>query len=192
VNEVLHAVRVKGVASEDSVAIATGLDPAAGEAALAELESEGLIVRRPSKKRPGWVVTETGRERHARWLADARGTDEIERLNEPYARFHAVNHEVKGLAARWQSASGDAERFELIEAIEDAHAKAVPALDGAAAAVARYGRYRDRLGAAVERLDTDPSYFVSPRVDSYHTVWFECHEDFLLTLGRTRAEEGSE
>jgi DNA-binding MarR family transcriptional regulator len=191
-SEVLHAVRVKGVASEDALAIATGLDPAAVEAALSELEAEELIVRRPSKKRPGWVVTETGRERHATWLADAHGTDELGRLDEPYAGFLAVNHEVKGLAARWQSASGDAERFELIEAIEAAHAKAVPALDGAADVVERYGRYRDRLGVALERLDTDPAYFVSPRVDSYHTVWFECHEDFLLTLGRTRAGEGSE
>lgn len=27
---------------------------------------------------------------------------------------------------------------------------------------------------------------------AYHNVWFECHEDFLVTLGRTRAEESSE
>ena len=32
---------------------------------------------------------------------------------------------------------------------------------------------------------------VSPAVDSYHTVWFEAHEDFLLTLGRTREQKGS-
>lgn len=191
-SEVLHAVRIKGVASEDSLAIATGLDPTAIEAALRELEAQELVVRRPSKRRPGWVVTAAGRERHASWLADAHGADQIERLEEPYAGFLAVNHEVKGLAARWQGASEDSARFELIEAIEDAHAKAVPALDGAAAAVERYGRYRDRLGVALERLDFDPGYFVSPRVDSYHTVWFECHEDFLLTLGRKRAEEGSE
>ena len=127
-SEVLHAVRIKGVASEDALAIATGLDPAAVEAALGELEAEQLIVRRPSKKRPGWVVTETGRERHAVWLAEAHGADELGRLDEPYAGFLAVNNDVKGLAARWQGASGDAERFELIEAIEDAHAKAVPPL----------------------------------------------------------------
>lgn len=191
-SEVLHAVRIKGVATPEALAIATGLDAGEVEAALAELEADQLVVRRPSKRRPGWVVTEAGRQRHASWLAAAHDADATRRLEEPYAGFLAVNGEVKSLSAHWQGASGDAERFELIEAIEDAHAKAVPALDGAATAVARYGRYRDRLGTALEKLDEDPSYFVSPRVDSYHTVWFECHEDFLLTLGRTRAEEGSE
>ncbi len=44
----------------------------------------------------------------------------------------------------------------------------------------------------MEKIEDDPRYFVSPLVDSYHSVWFECHEDFLLTLGRTRAGEGSE
>ena len=58
--------------------------------------------------------------------------------------------------------------------------------------VERFGRYGDRLSVALEKLDEDPRYFVSPQVDSYHTVWFECHEDFLLTLGRTRRGEGSE
>jgi DNA-binding MarR family transcriptional regulator len=191
-NEVLHAVRIKGVATPEALEIATGLEAAAVEATLAELEAGGLVVRRPSKRRTGWVVTEAGRERHARWLAEAHEADTTERLDAPYAEFLAVNGEVKGLSARWQGASDDATRFELIEAIEGVHAKAVPALDGAATAVPRYGRYRDRLGTALERLDEDPSYFVSTRVDSYHTVWFECHEDFLLVLGRTRAEEGSE
>lgn len=191
-NEVLHAVRVKGIATPESLAIATGLDAAAVEAALAELEADELVARRPSKRRPGWVLTEAGRDRHASELAAAHDAAAVAGLEEPYAGFLAVNGEVKGLAARWQAASDGAARFELIEAIEDVHAKAVPALDGAAAVVARYGRYRDRLGVALGRLDEDPSYFVSPRVDSYHTVWFECHEDFLLVLGRTRAEEGSE
>ena len=29
----------------------------------------------------------------------------------------------------------------------------------------------------------------SPRVDSYHGVWFELHEDLILLAGRTRADE---
>jgi hypothetical protein len=32
-------------------------------------------------------------------------------------------------------------------------------------------------------------WFTSPLVDSYHTVWFELHEDLLATLGLERAEE---
>jgi pyruvate,orthophosphate dikinase len=29
----------------------------------------------------------------------------------------------------------------------------------------------------------------SPRVDSFHGVWFELHEDLIQLAGRTRAEE---
>ena len=55
----------------------------------------------------------------------------------------------------------------------------------------RFTRYGERLSEALEQVETDPRFMVSPAVDSYHTVWFEAHEDFLLTLGRTREAEGS-
>ena len=35
----------------------------------------------------------------------------------------------------------------------------------------------------------DGKYVASPRVDSYHGVWFELHEDLILLAGRTRADE---
>ncbi len=35
----------------------------------------------------------------------------------------------------------------------------------------------------------DHRYVASPRVDSYHSVWFELHEELILLAGRSRAEE---
>ena len=36
-------------------------------------------------------------------------------------------------------------------------------------------------------------WFDKPLIDSYHTVWFELHEDLLATLGLERSTEtGSE
>jgi hypothetical protein len=32
-------------------------------------------------------------------------------------------------------------------------------------------------------------WFTRPVIDSYHTVWFELHEDLLSTLGLARASE---
>ena len=37
----------------------------------------------------------------------------------------------------------------------------------------------------------DHDYIASPRLDSYHNVWFELHEDLILTQGIDRAAEGS-
>jgi predicted ArsR family transcriptional regulator len=190
--DVLHALRVKGIATPESLADALGVPPETIETRLAALDADGLAFERPSRKRPGWVVSETGRDAHAEWLAAGAGDATRTQLDEHYQRFLAVNAEVKGLAARWQAATDGAERFDLTERLETAHEQAVPALEQAGAVVARYGRYPQRLQEALDKIQDDPRYFVSPRVDSYHTIWFECHEDFLLTLGRTRAEEGSE
>ena len=35
----------------------------------------------------------------------------------------------------------------------------------------------------------DGRYVASPRVDSYHGIWFELHEDLIQLAGRTRADE---
>jgi hypothetical protein len=34
-------------------------------------------------------------------------------------------------------------------------------------------------------------FVASPRVDSYHGVWFELHEDLIRLAGRRRSDEGS-
>jgi hypothetical protein len=35
----------------------------------------------------------------------------------------------------------------------------------------------------------DRDWFTKPTIDSYHTVWFELHEDLLATLGIDRISE---
>ncbi|MCW3013639.1 MAG: hypothetical protein JWO02_731 [Solirubrobacterales bacterium] len=191
-NSVLHAIRVKGIATSEAITVATGLEPGEIERELAVLEADGLALQRPSRKRPGWVLTEAGREHHAKDLAGAHDQAVLGDIAQHYEGFLAVNSQVKSVSAKWQQATDDATRFDLIDRIEALHGQAAPVLERAGATADRFGRYRARLGAALEHLEEDQRYFVSPLVDSYHTVWFECHEDFLLTLGRTRAGEGSE
>ena len=51
----------------------------------------------------------------------------------------------------------------------------------------RFETYRRRLTAALARVRRgDREWFTSPTLDSYHTVWFELHEDLLVALGLTR------
>lgn len=50
--------------------------------------------------------------------------------------------------------------------------------------------YRLRLDRAMTRvIGGDHAYLVSPRVDSYHNVWFELHEYLIRLAGRTRELE---
>ena len=54
----------------------------------------------------------------------------------------------------------------------------------------RLARYRQRLDAAAASAPAgDRPYIASPRVDSYHGVWFELHEDLIRLAGRTREQE---
>ena len=54
----------------------------------------------------------------------------------------------------------------------------------------RLATYTARLQRAADLVAAgDHNYLASPRVDSYHGVWFELHEDLILLAGRTREEE---
>ncbi len=64
------------------------------------------------------------------------------------------------------------------------------ALAAFAAALPRLDRYRERLDAALARAEGGEIEFVSgAKIDSYHTVWFELHEELLRILDRTRADQ---
>jgi pyruvate,orthophosphate dikinase len=54
----------------------------------------------------------------------------------------------------------------------------------------RLSLYVERLTRAASQVAAgDTMYLASPRVDSFHSIWFELHEDLILLAGRTREEE---
>jgi hypothetical protein len=62
-----------------------------------------------------------------------------------------------------------------------------------AGSLARFESYPRRFVHAIERVRSgDLDWFTRPLVDSYHTVWFELHDDLLATLGRDRSTERQE
>lgn len=187
----LHVLKIKGRASVDEVAASIGTDTDAAAELLSGFASEELVVERTGGRRPGWMLSPTGRARHEDLLAEGIDDSAKEDLAEAYDGFLALNSTVKEIASRWQGVDNDAGRFELIEEIHEIHEDAIDSLNSAGEVSGRFSRYGDRLTAALEEVETDPRFMVSPAVDSYHTVWFEAHEDFLLTLGRTREQEGS-
>jgi pyruvate,orthophosphate dikinase len=78
----------------------------------------------------------------------------------------------------------------VLDRLTRLHAEAVAWLRPLEGRLARLRRYEARLRrAAGLAFNGDPSYVASPRVDSYHSVWFELHEDLIQLAGRTRADE---
>lgn len=67
------------------------------------------------------------------------------------------------------------------------HPPALEVIAVAATAIARLDRYRYRLSRALIQAETgNDSMVASPLFDSYHTVWFELHEELLRLTDQRR------
>jgi hypothetical protein len=77
--------------------------------------------------------------------------------------------------------------FDRLSSIDD---RVGPLVTSVARNVDRFGPYRERLRTARRKVDEGGhEWLTSPRIDSYHTVWMQLHEDLLLALGKERASE---
>jgi DNA-binding transcriptional ArsR family regulator len=190
-DEVLHALGIKGRASLEEVAAVLGNVPSATERWLRQLEGAGLVIERTAGRRPGWMLSAAGRAAHASQCWESVSSDARDRLVAEYKSFLQINPRAKTACSVWQTASDEQRRAEVLMELEEIHEHVEPALSRCGRIVPRFGRYAARLAEALRRARDDPRYVVSPSVDSFHTVWFECHEDFLVTLGRSRHEENS-
>jgi hypothetical protein len=178
---VLHALRVKGAGTIEEVEWISGVDDAEG--ALGELELAGLATLRGGYA----AASEAGVARDAELTARRLG-DRVGSLAAIYdERFLPVNADFKALATELQSAGP---RPELIERAADVHDLATAVVADAAAHAPHLARYGERLEQSMERfLSGDASALTAAVGSSYHNTWFELHEDFIATLGRSRETE---
>ena len=190
-DELLHALRIKGRATPDELTAVLDVDPDGIERRLRALQADGLAIERTTGRRPGWMLSPGGRDAHAAQAEQDVPAEIRARVLEHYKGFLKVNDVTKEVCTMWQTTSDDERRLDLLAELHEVHARAAPVIARTGEAIPRFARYGDRLAVALERAGRDPRYVVSPLVDSYHTIWFECHEDFLVTLGRTRHEEAS-
>ena len=117
-----------------------------------------------------------------------------------YERFEVINRELKALITAWQTLEVGGKRVpndhsdsaydeRILDRLATLHERAESVIDGLAKRLPRLARYATRLGVAQERAENGEVEWVSGiRCDSYHTVWFEMHEDLLRLLGRQREE----
>jgi hypothetical protein len=178
---VLHVARIKGIASEEL------LGRSASAQAIEQLVDQELIKR----TKRGCALTLTGLELHGKLLAEEQAAADLGAIAASYDRFLAVNAQVKGACASWQSSDGDAEALWHATDLLGQHLGRVrPALRKAGGVLPRFEVYLARLTDANQlAMDGDARFITDPTIDSFHNVWFECHEDYLVTLGRSREDE---
>lgn len=196
---VLHALRLKGFADTSVVAALTRLTEDEAIDYLEKADSAGEATRREGRI-SGWALTPEGRAKHGEQIA-AELDDTGARLavTDAYRRFKEINNELLTVCTDWQLRGGvlndhgdPAYDASVIERLGDVDTAVRPICDDLAVALVRFESYGPRFTAALERVEAgDHEWFAKPMIDSYHTVWFELHEDLLATLGIQRSKEAS-
>ena len=196
---VLHALRLKGFADAAALTALTGLDDAEVNKRLDVHQHDGLVTRREGRI-SGWALTPAGRSRHKELIvAEVSSSGARDDIEAAYQRFLAVNNDLLAICTDWQLRDGalndhtdagyDRAVVARLRGIDDV---VQPVCSDRAGAMQRFASYGPRLSRALDRVEGgDGDWFAKPVIDSYHTVWFELHEDLLVTLGLERSKEGA-
>jgi hypothetical protein len=194
----LHGLAVKKAGSPAAVAAVLGAEEAEIESALEAAVAAG----RAAGAKGTFMVAPAGRE----WLDEQYPVVYAELRADPaatetYERFERINRELLSLFTDWQmipAAGGERIPNDHSDAEYDAgivdrlgaqHERAEKVLDRFAELEPRLGVHKQRLDDAYDKVLAGELDWVSgARIDSYHTVWFELHEDLLRMLGREREE----
>jgi hypothetical protein len=197
---VLHGLRLKGFAGPDDVAAITNVAVDDVQRHLDELQVDDLVLFRDGRL-TGWALTPAGRVEHERLLADeleAHGCRNV--VQGAYGEFLELNPELLAVCTAWQMKdestlnAHDDEDYDrdVVEQLGEVHVRVEPVLSGLQNRLGRYEGYQPRFRNALERVqDGDHDWFAKPMIDSYHTVWFQLHEDLLNTLGIERSKEST-
>lgn len=198
---VLLGLRLTSFGPTESVAEAAGLTEAEVAPRLGDLADAGLAAFRDGR-RTGWMLTPAGRGEGERRLGaelDAAGARGI--VSEAYHRFLRVNQRLLDACTDWQlrevegaSVINDhadgAYDERVVTTLSELDTTIQPVLTDLANALERLGGYGPRLSSALAKVQGgDGDWFTKPTIGSYHTVWFELHENLLATLGIERGSE---
>jgi len=194
---VLHGLAIKKHASAESVAELIGLDPARVSALLAESVTRGRVLQAQGRYSLAPMARVTLDGLYSRFCSELRGRAEFVRL---YEDFETVNAVLKALVTDWQVTTIAGARVandhsdadydaRIIDRLGDLHERAEPMFKRLSSHLPRLSIYAAKLQSALEKAEDGAIEWVSDaRIESYHTLWFELHEDLLRLLGRARVE----
>jgi hypothetical protein len=194
-DQVLHELRMRGAVALREPAGDDGGAGKAGQAAEGLVSAGFAVVRREQL-----MLTPAGRQEADRRLCLV-GQPGHDRLQLAYERFGPLNRNLLQICTDWQVRGGGVPNDHRDSVYDWGVIDRLVALDEQAGAlvrglgnhVPRFIPYRERMRGARRRVeDGDQDWLLSPRIDSYHTVWMQLHEDLLVGLGIQRGDESDE
>ena len=199
------ALRLKGFGEVDAISSVHALDDAVTEQVLATMINDNKCVMRQVEGVDKYVLTPSGREEGEELLtAELEMSGARDMVQAGYKRFLALNPTMLQLCTDWQvvdDGSGEQRLNDhtdpsydkkILERLVDLHREVTGILIDLEQVLSRFANYPSRFGKALEKVVAgELDWLTKPIMPSYHTVWFELHEDLLATLGIDRASEST-
>jgi pyruvate,orthophosphate dikinase len=196
-DDVLGWLHIKTISAVDTLASSLLTTEDVLQPVVDRLTEEGLLGRAAGSL----LLTEAGTARAEELArADREGWGEgaaAAGLDD----FLPLDQRMKTTVTAWQMRDVEGEQVlndhsddeydaSVLAALAQLHEETAAWLGSLGSAVRRFPQYLARFERAMAAVRGGDSRFVaSPRVDSYHSVWFELHEDLIRLAGRTREDE---
>jgi pyruvate,orthophosphate dikinase len=196
-DDVLGWLHIKTISAADALAASLLTSEATLQPVVDRLTEDGLLGRAAGSL----LLTEAGTARaeelhratREAW-GDAGATAALD-------AFLPLDQRMKDTVTAWQMRDVDGEQVindhadaeydgAVLARLAQLHEDTAAWLGSLGDAVRRFPTYLARFERAMAAVrDGDTRFVASPRVDSYHSVWFELHEDLIRLAGRTREDE---
>lgn len=196
-DDLLRALAVKGAVPADQLATAVACEPGLASSLTDRLLAAGLA----EASSFGYRLTAEGKLKASTLFAADRDQLGADRSAAFLEAFRALDAAMKETVTAWQLRAEGGEMLindhsdpaydeQVLGRLSGLHRDTLAWIAPLAVVFPRFGRYQARLDAALVRArDGDQRYVSSPRVDSYHSVWFELHEDLIRLSGHQRSDE---
>ncbi len=194
---VMHGIAVKKYATVEDICSITGLE----KSKVSNLVAEAVTKGRANEAKGKYLLTPTGqitlKSAYNKAYGALRGEGEFIAA---CADFERVNNDLKQAITDWQTIElggqtvtndhSDADYdAAVIDRIGDIDERIEGVLSRLGQHEPRLLRYREKLLSALEQAeDGDIRWVSDATIESYHTVWFELHEDLLRIMDREREE----
>lgn len=197
--QIKRVLRLKGVAGLDTLAKALRLETQTLSNELAALVAAGTV----GELSRGFTLTKEGRAGLSAELDAERSSLDSQHLQALYDRFCNLNQCFKALMKDWQIRSVNNKEVpndhtdtqydgQIVERLAAIDVALQPILAELVASVPRLQAYPARFADALAAVQSgDRTMMAAPIKDSYHTLWFELHEEFIDLCGTTRAKEAA-
>lgn len=196
-HRILVTLRCIGHSTTERVVEASGLSTTEVGDGLGSL---GELVRHDDGVFGGWSITDAGRAEVVRRVT-AEVAEHRPAVESAYADFVDLNPRLLEVCGEWQirrigstvipndHADLDYD-LAVIDRLARIDTEVRPILELLTEVLPRFGVYGTRFARALERVDGGQYRYFTDDMESYHTIWFQLHEDLLVTLGRNRFTDG--